>query len=381
MTGQPVSTVQEAPGQPRAAWLDNLRVVLIGGVIIAHAATAYIVEVNWYYEERTANEAIRTAVTFPVFTAGVFGLGPLFLIAGMLSARSVRRRGAGGFARTRLLRLGVPLLVFVALIDPVADFLGGLLEEGSAPLGDYLLDRTETRDFGPMWFVAALLLCTLLLAAWRALRPAPPPRVQRVSSASLLAFAAGISATSWLIWLHWTYVSDTPFNINIAHWGQAGGLFLLGVCAGDRGWLDTFSTARARRMGWIALLGVILIAGLAGYTLANDTFESTMAGGPHWESAAFAVLAGVVAVCFSLWITEWFRRRWNRAGPLAVKAGRGSYAAYLIHPITLVLVSLACAELPLAPELKFLVVAGLGVPATFAVGYGLTRLPGVRRVL
>jgi hypothetical protein len=33
------------------------------------------------------------------------------------------------------------------------------------------------------------------------------------------------------------------------------------------------------------------------------------------------------------------------------------------------------------PEAKFLIVAGVGVPATFAIGYGLTRVPGLRRVL
>ena len=37
--------------------------------------------------------------------------------------------------------------------------------------------------------------------------------------------------------------------------------------------------------------------------------------------------------------------------------------------------------LPLAPELKFVLVAALGVPACFAVGHAFTRLPGVNRVL
>ena len=68
--------------RPRTAWLDNLRVVLIGGVITAHVATAYIVEVDWYFEERTTSEALTTAVTFPVFMAAIFGLGPLFSMRG-----------------------------------------------------------------------------------------------------------------------------------------------------------------------------------------------------------------------------------------------------------------------------------------------------------
>ena len=35
----------------------------------------------------------------------------------------------------------------------------------------------------------------------------------------------------------------------------------------------------------------------------------------------------------------------------------------------------------LAPELKFLTLSVLGVPTCFLVGYGITRTPGVSRIL
>jgi glucan biosynthesis protein C len=366
-------------GGPRAPWLDNLRVVLIGGVIVAHAATAYIVEVSWYYEERTTSELTRTVVTFPVFMAAIFGLGPLFLVAGLMAARSVRGRGPAVFARTRLLRLGLPLLLFCLLIDPVADYLGDLAEQHDS-LAGYLLDRTGTRDFGPMWFVAALLVFSLGYAAWRGLAPRVPSTGQVVTRAQLAGFAAAIAGMSWIVWLRWTYTDPTPFNANFGHWGQSAGLFALGVCAGERGWLETLSRRRVRRLGWIAVSGVVALALLAGYTLADDDFGS-MAGGLHWQSVMFAAIAGVTGVAVALWVTSWFRRRWNSAGPVAQRAGRGSYAAYLIHPPVLVLASLACLPLPLPPTLKFLVVAAVGVPAAFTTGYALTRIPGLRRIL
>jgi len=61
----------------------------------------------------------------PALIGGAFALGPLFLLAGWFSARSLARRGPGGFARSRLLRLGVPLAVYVLLIDPLSAYLGG----------------------------------------------------------------------------------------------------------------------------------------------------------------------------------------------------------------------------------------------------------------
>jgi fucose 4-O-acetylase-like acetyltransferase len=374
-----IAAPAEAASRPRTAWLDNLRVVLIAGVITAHVATAYIVEVDWYFEDRTTAEPLVTAVTFPVFLGAIFGLGPLFLVAGLLSARSLAARGGADFVRTRLVRLGVPLVFFCLVIDPLADYLGHLPESDST-LWDYAVDRTDTRDFGPMWFVAAVLLFSLSYAAWRAVRPRAVTTDGVVSLGTLAGFAAAIALVSWTVWLQWSYSAETPFNANFGHWGQASVLFVLGVCCGERGWFDTLTWPRARRMGWVAVGGIAALVALAGSVLARDAFDS-MAGGVHGESAAFAAIAGMVGVAVSLWAASWFRVRWDHAGPTAQRAGRGSYAAYVIHPVVLVLLSLACAALAWAPEATFLLVAFVGVPATFVIGYGLTRVPGLRRVL
>lgn len=70
--------------------------------------------------------------------AAFFGLGPLFLLAGQFSAGSLRRRGPAAFARGRLLRLGLPLVAFVYLIDPVTAYVGSLGEGDGPSLSTYL---------------------------------------------------------------------------------------------------------------------------------------------------------------------------------------------------------------------------------------------------
>ena len=50
----------------------------------------------------------------------------MFLVAGWFSARSLAHKGAGAFARTRLLRLGVPLIAFIFVITPLPSYLGDL---------------------------------------------------------------------------------------------------------------------------------------------------------------------------------------------------------------------------------------------------------------
>jgi putative exporter of polyketide antibiotics len=90
----------------RWAWMDNLRVAVIAGVIVEHVATAYVLDIDWYYEERSSSAVTEAIVGAAILPAALFAMAVLFLVAGLLSARSLARKGPWPFVRDRLLRLG-----------------------------------------------------------------------------------------------------------------------------------------------------------------------------------------------------------------------------------------------------------------------------------
>ena len=341
-----------SPATSRAAWMDNLRVAVIAGVILLHAATAYILDVDWYYQERTTSTLTPLLLAFPALLGGLFGLGPLFLLGGVLAAASLARKGPGGFARGRLVRLGLPLLAFFVLLDPLTGYLGALAESDHPRLWPYLADQTGTRDTGPLWFVAVLLALSLAYAGLRRLRPARVGVTAGVGPRQLAAVAAVIAAGSFMMRLVSPLAADTYANLTWAAWPQATGLFTLGVLAGERGRLEGLDHRWLRRWGSVAVAGLLALAVLAASVLATDRGD-TVAGGWTWQAAALALLEGLVAVGLSLWVVAWFRRRWDRRGALVRRVGRGSYAAYVLHPPVLVVASMATRPLPLAPEGKF----------------------------
>ena len=369
-----------AAAAARLAWMDTLRVTAIAGVIVMHAATAYILDIDWYYQERTTSILTPTLLAFPALLGGLFGLGPLFLLGGLLSPGSLARKGPGGFARGRLLRLGLPLLGFFVLVDPLTDYLGALAEGEQPRLWPYLADQTGTRDTGPMWFVALLLLLSLAYAGLRRLYPARSGVTAAIGHRYLVAAAAGIAAGSFAVRLVSPLGAETFANLRWEAWPQGIGLFTLGVLAGERGWLEVLDRRLVRGCRWAAMAALLGLTALAASALVTDRLDA-VAGGLAWLSAAFAVLEGLGAVALSLWLVAWFRHRWDRPAGLVRRAGRGSYAAYVLHPPVLVVLSLLARPLPVAPEAKFVLVAAGGVVAAFAVGVGLTRLRIVARLL
>jgi hypothetical protein len=171
---------------------------------------------------------------------------------------------------------------------------------------------------------------------------------------------------------------DVWLNLRVPAWPQGAVLFALGVHAARAGWLDDLPRPTVQWLGRMFIAGLVALAVL--FAIEGPKDDRLLAMGADWPTMTFAVLDGVIAVSFSLWIVAWLRRRWTSQGPLLDKAGRGSYATYFVHPLILTTIMLLFAPVPLTPEIKFVLVAAAAVPACFTVGYALTRLPGLSKV-
>jgi glucans biosynthesis protein C len=365
----------------RQPWADNLRIAIVVGVIVTHVATAYLIEVDWYYAERTGGVVAEVLGWAIVGVGALFGMGLLFLVAGLFSARSLARKGSRRFVLDRLLRLGIPLVVFVFVIDLVTDFAGYRgAGGGDGPRAYVGRWWREDADLGPAWFIAVLLGFSVAYGAWRAWRPAPIPTGEPLPGRVLLHVAVGMLGATFLTRLVWPLLSDSVFGLNLWELPQMVALFTLGVLAGERGWLDGPVPARLRRRcGSAAIAGVLLTPAIVSVAVGGDV--APFVGGFHVQALALPVMEALVAVGLSVWTLEWFRRRFDHAGPLAATLGRSSYAAYLVHPPVVVGLSLVLRSAPVAAEVKFALVAAVASAASFAVGHLLTRWRPLARIV
>jgi glucans biosynthesis protein C len=106
-----------------------------------------------------------------------------------------------------------------------------------------------------------------------------------------------------------------------------------------------------------------------------------MLGGWHRASAVLALIEAVTAIAVSVWVVDHVGRWWPRQGPVLGRAGRGAYGAHVLHPLVLVLLSSTARPLPWPPEAKFVLVGVMGVLASFALGWTVTRSHLIARLL
>jgi MFS family permease len=264
--GAGLATALERHG--RVAYLDRLKLVLVALIIAGHGAVAYgDLENAWPYQDvQEVQLAAVSNVTLAlvVLLGALFAMGLFFLMSGLVTPGSLARKGARRFARDRLIRLGVPLLVWTLLLWPGAIWTAHLAAGDTYSFWSQLRRQDPILDTGPMWFAEVLLIYSLAYAAWLSSRDrgvgehasgALAARPRPISGRALAALAAGISVATVLVRLVFPAGSNQIGQAHLWQWPQFLAMFGLGTVAARRaGWTPcpTTSAVAAAAPRWPA---------------------------------------------------------------------------------------------------------------------------------
>ena len=385
MSLQPLSHPAVIPEQSKKIfYIDNLKVGLISLVVVQHALITYGVEGGWYYAQKTTLMGVVIPMDLLAIIGQSFAMGLFFFLSAYFMPRSYNKKGAARFVKDRLLRLGIPLLFYSFILSPVLIYLVSYFGEGRhVTFLQFLGGFHDWIDFGVLWFVAALLLFTLVYVLWRITGkkyqsgslPAPSVRM-------ILGFAAVVGIISFLVRIvfpiGWIL---NPVGFQLAYFPQYVALFVLGWVASKNNWLDTFPYDWCKRFVRYALrlLGFLAVI----FTLEKITKapQAWLIGGLHWQQLLYAVWEQLMGFSIIVVLLTYGKKWWNRSSPLMGKLSRNAFAVYIFHPLVLIALSLSCRNWDVDPAIKFLVVAPLAVVGSFLLASVITSIPGVRKII
>ncbi|WP_409475078.1 acyltransferase family protein [Streptomyces sp. HC307] len=296
-----VSAQTQAPATaPRRGELDALRVFVVLGLVFFHSALVFSPDDDFYVKNAETTGAITVLAGFGV----VWAMPMLFIVAGLGSRYSIRRRGPARFTRERLVRLGVPLVFATLVLVPLPQWLRlraadpGYDESYWRFWPRFLTVRLDAADFpfvlegehfetGHLWFVVLLLVFSLLLAPVAAPLAARSERVGQTVErrpALLLLPALPLAAINAFLgmeegfagWNRWAYLV----------------FFLFGYALADDG---RVRAALRRRAVPVGVVGLVLFAGTApGFVSLDDPFT-------EWSPFAL-VTRGVFGAAGWCWV-------------------------------------------------------------------------------
>ena len=348
--------------------LSNLRGVVIVIVLAFHSVLAYLAslpiapyafDVAPYRWQATPIIDSQRWFGFDLFCAwqDVSLMSLMYLLSGLFVPASLARKGSRTFLSDRLLRIGVPLVLVVAMLMPIAYYPAYRVTAVDPSIEAYWQHWLALPFWppGPQWFLWELLALNVLAAALHRLAPQWHKGLSRwmaTAGADPVRFFITLVAASALAYVPlelmfspWAWENYGPFSVQLCRplhylvYFFAG--YLIGARGLDRGLLNCDGLLARRWAAW-------LVAAPVGFVLWALPTSQMLDGRQAPILVQFASGLGFAIACaagglsFLAMSLRFASVRTRMLDSLAANA----YSMYLIHYVFVVWLQFAM--LPLA---------------------------------
>jgi peptidoglycan/LPS O-acetylase OafA/YrhL len=322
-----------------------------------------------------------------------FFMSLMFFISGLFVWDSLKRKGAGGFVRDRIVRLGIPFAFAAGILAPLAYYPSYRVTGADPGFAAYWRAWTSLPGWvsGPAWFIWVLLAFGCLAAGLYAFAPRWGERLGRLTVsantrpfavfATLLAVSAAAYVPLVLIFGATQWLQVGPFAIQASRILHYAVYFIAGIGVGAVGLnaslLAPDGMLQQHWRRWAIASPIVFLL-----TTALVIADYVLKGGeqPGWEIAnglAYVTCCATTSFAVMAVFVRFARRRSTVWDSLAANA----YGMYLIHYVFVTWIQFAL----LPSDLPALSKCVLVFSSVLALSWGsvalLRRIPVVGRVL
>ena len=376
------SPSSKAGAAARNGGIDALRAAVTLLVVWHHTAITYGAIGGWYYREiAPSDSAASLLLTLFCAVNQAWFMGLFFLLAGYFTPPACRRHGAAGFARERLLRLGIPLLFYFLILHPLTVALA-FTAKGHSLVGVFVYLWSHGKfEPGPLWFAEALLIFTAVWLVWRAShKPNAAVDAPFPSNAALFAAAVVTGAAAFLLRLVWPTGVNVAF-LQLGYFASYIVLFAAGCFAAEQRWLERIPESAKKR--WVRIawttFPVLPIAALLAPRL--PWLHGSAGGGLNAEALIYAFWEPFLAWGIILGLLTLFQRRFDQLDDFWRRLARRAFLIYIIHPPVLVSVALVWRGVAAPALVKFLVTGSLACALCYVIAGIALRSKTVARIV
>lgn len=334
--------------------LGNLRAVAVLLILAFHCFSAYIVTqptrplafdlASYEWRAFPIVDSERW-IGFDLFCAFQFLylMQLMFFLSGLFVWRSLQRRGSRPFLVYRIVRLGVPFIVGVYVLIPLAFYPVFRVTADDPSWSSFWSHWTALRitPTGPMWFlwflialnVGAVILYGLSSSVGRFVEPLLAKAMAHTGR--FFAIVICISAATYFplsaIYSPWQWVGIGPFEVQAAFAPQYILYFLIGVAVGahgyDRGLLDAAGPLVRRWRTWVSASFAAFFLWIIPTALIVKQPDSPVAVLQVIGDLGLVIFAA--AACFTM--TAIFLRFATARRPIIDSISEHSYGIYFFH--------------------------------------------------
>jgi hypothetical protein len=376
--------------------LSNLRAAVIVIVLFFHSCVAYLASAPQpipFNQPPFAWQAFPIVdahrwLGFDVFcaTQDVNLMALMFFLSGLFVAPSLARKGAWTYFYDRVRRIGVPFLLAVAFLSPLALYPAYSTRTLDPSLADFWKQWMSLPFWpsGPEWFLWQLMVINVMAAALYAVVPdiiGPFRRFAAWAGTRPLKYFAVLCAGSLIayaplafVYSPWSWTGFGPLVFQYCRPLIYILMFFFGFAIGSEGLgrgLLACDGPLARHWAWwtAAAAGSFCVwAGITALTM------------PDWATANLAARIGAIlsypiaCVAGGLFMLSVFLRFSRRRSWVLDSLSANAYGMYLVHYVFAVWLQYALMSSDLHATVKTMIVFAGVLPLSWAISAGFNRL-------
>jgi surface polysaccharide O-acyltransferase-like enzyme len=395
MLRKPDESHQAALATGRITALDRARTFVTLLVVIHHSV------VNYTYFG--SGDRMRwLGFDLVVLFNDSFFMACMFLISGLFVHDSLARRGTAGYLRSRVWRLGVPFLISIFVLIPVAYYASFLR---------YHLPGTTDFNFfhfwwhtltigpwpsGPSWFLWVLLALDVVAAAVWSMAPKTP-----AAFGQLIAALRGRPMTAFVAFLIVSVVSYLPMHLAFGDgaWYEPGHYPLpiqtsrillytayfsagvgIGVISLREGFLGEDGELAKRWRAWLGF-SVMFYAAILLLVYAHHNWVADFKSPPLWWKTAYGLAFAMfsAAMAFTVLATSLHLARSSLRLLDAMQPS--AYGIFLLHYIFIIWMQYLVYDPAFPAGVKAAIVFVVTLSGSWAITVLLRKIPFVARMI
>lgn len=354
--------------------IDLIRILLTFLVIVHHVAIVYGGAGGWYWKE--IDEAKPYLILFNTINQSFF-MGFFFLLAGYFSKGSIESKGVKIFLNDRLVRLGIPLVIYFGLISPFTIALANPAENVSLLQQTFNMMWLKEFEPGPLWFVFSLILFSTIycfVSAFIKILLAPLNKIPRVGMVFLILVAMGI--ITFLVRLA-APTGQSVFWLQLGYFPMYIFLFIVGALSYRCRLLSTLKFSDS--VVWLAVSAVLIL--ILPIVMFHPLGDGAFEGGFNINALFYALWEPFVACGVILGLLYGFSSPSKHLLAATTALAPLAYCIYIIHPPVVVFLSMQLANWDQAAIVKLICNSVLSITGCILLSWLIVKLPFARRIL
>jgi len=363
----------------RISYIDNLRVFCIVIVVLIHSAVTYSCIGSWYYNEPMPLNDLEKLFFFLFQShAQAFSMSLFFFVSGYFIPASLERKGTKTFILDRLKRLGIPVLIYIFIINPICV----KLVYPQLNIVEFTLKGFHNLDFlgrtGPLWFAFALLIFSVIFALVHKYLPSAKSNV-RVSNLNIMVIIGLITLLAFGFRLV-APIGTSFYNLQFCYFAAYIVCFYLGTQAQRINITEKINFQQGKKWLYIAFGVGIPLWFIAGFFGKISEGKMLITGGFNAGAFLYAFWESFFCVSFIIALLGIAKAKWNYQSKTMKFLSENTFGVYVFHAPVLIGLSILTKDIHPGIIPKFFIIAFLAVMASLLVSWLIRQIPVVGKI-